>query len=261
VQGLGIAKAFVGTSSGPTAFNGAFIMTVNGAVFQAPGGRMDISGTTCTSHSSLNMSGLAVNAQFYFDPNSPTLRTIYTYTNNTASPITATIQWQNYLFDGPAVVVSTSAGGTAESVTDSWVVTHSGSSAYIDSVRFGPSAPDTPTIVCAPAISCSGNAGLLIDQYSLTVPARQTRALMFFGRLSATSTIDTSTFDGAGSLTSAGLLNNLPAGLQQSQIVNWFGGSSGTPTTTIPATNPFSFLLTAALMTALGIKYVKKVVA
>jgi len=144
------------------------------------------------------------------------------------------------------------------------VVTNARGAAYIDTVRFGPTAAVLPTIVCQPAVPCaapgaSGAQNLLVDQYELTVPAGQTQALMFFGRISGTSTINTATFNSATNLGSSGLLGNLPAGVSQAQIVNWFGGS-GAPITA-PAASSMSLLLTGALLIALGMKFLKRPIA
>jgi hypothetical protein len=294
--GLGIPFAAIGgtgsSSSGGVAYEGAFVMTVNGTAYSVPNGIMDVSGTLYSSQAGTTMSGLKVNAQYYFDTGSPTVRVIYTYTNSTASPITVTIQLQNNLggsefldvsskkhharvarsgerrapvarsrqVTGPSTtsVVLTSSGDSTESAADRWVVTRSGGQAYIDTVRFGPTAAVTPTMVCEPGVACAAawNAqNLLIDQYTLTVPANQTRALMFFGRISATSTINTSTFNSIATVSSSGLLGNLPTGLAESQIVNWFGGS-GVPS--VPAASWLSLLLTGALIVALGMKFLKR---
>jgi hypothetical protein len=276
----------ISASGSLPAYDPGFVMTVNGTGYSVPNGIMDVSGTLYSSHAPLTMSGLTVNAQFFFDTGSPTVRAIYTYTNNTASPITVTVQWQNRLarqggddsakqhkraiaggkhhapaakphVPGTTSVLITSSGGNMETAADNWVVTNTSGQAYVDSVRFGPSAAVTPTIVCQPGMACSaggGSSSLLIDQYSLTVPAGQTRALMFFGRISATSGINTTTFNSAATL--GGLLGNLPAGLQQSQIVNWFGGTPGPAS--VPAASSLSLLLTGALIVALGIKFLKR---
>lgn len=282
---LGIFASISASGSLP-AYSPGFVMTVNGTGYTVPNGIMDVSGTLYSSHAPLTMSGLTVNAQFYFDTGSPTVRAIYTYTNNTASPISVTVQWQNNLASErsedsqkhrkravagekhnaraakphvtrTASVVITSGGGNMETAADGWVVTQAGGQAFVDSVRFGPTAAITPTIVCQPGVACSAVGGesssLLIDQYSLTVPAGQTRALMFFGRISATSGINTTTFNSTQSL--GGLLGNLPAGLQESQIVNWFGGTAAA---SVPAASSLSLLLTGALIIALGIKFLKR---
>jgi hypothetical protein len=267
--GLGIAGAIIpGFSTGPPtqsppihtayafahhfagAYSGAFLITVNGAVFKNPTGTVDLTGTTLTS-SPIVMSGLTTSVQFYFDTSTPTIRAVYSFTNNGATPITASIQWQNYLgYSAGSPIVTTSSGGSSETAADRWVITVGTGQPYIDSVRYGPGAADTPTAIAVP----SASSNYLIDQYSLTVPAGQTRMLMFFGRLSpnyATAISASGTFNSTSALASAGLLSGLTT-QQESQIVNW-----NFPQTTVPAMGTFGLVLMAALLGAMGAKYLR----
>jgi hypothetical protein len=266
VTGLGIAGAIIpGFSTGPPttvhhglyifahhiegAYSGAFLMTVNGAVFKNPTGAVDLTGTTLTS-ATVTMSGLATTVQFYFDPATPTIRAVYSFTNSGAIPITASIQWQNYLgYTAGSPIVATSSGGPSETAADRWVITVGTGQPHIDSVRYGPGASNTPTAIAVPGAS----SNLLIDQYSLTVPAGQTRRLMFFGRLSsnyATAISAAGTFNSTASLASAGLLTGLTA-QQESQIVNWSFPAS------VPAMGTLGLLLMATLLGAMGAKYLR----
>ena len=273
--GLGIQGGQLAGVQGQ-AFDGSFVMTVNGTVFYAPHGVVDLTGTTLTATS--QMSGLTVTAQFYFDPNSPTVRVVYTYTNPTGAPIHISVQWQNYLGvngsgGGPGIVsghtaqaapralalhprdiVATSSGDTIESAADHWVITNISGQPYIDMVRYGPGATITPTAIQAP----SSTNGLLVDQYNITVPAGQARGLMFFARLSANQGAAVA---GSSAFNSTGSLGSLLTGVtpqQQANIVNWYFPQT---TPTVPALGMFPLLLLAGLMAAMGARYLRRPVA
>ena len=245
-KGLGIGYATSTSTDDPLI--GAFVMTVNGTGFQAPGGILDISGNTVTTNTTV-MSGLTTSAQFYF--RGSTVRVIYTYTNNTANSITATIQWQNNIYGGgSAPIVAVSNGGTTETPASSWVIAWDNEDSPVTMARYGPAGTLKPA-----AINTPGNSSaLLVDQYSLTVPAGQTRMLMFFGQLSTSTSqaiANSGTFNNTGNLASAGLLTGLTV-QQESEIVNWFASPNS-----VPAAGSISLLMTVALVAALGVKYLK----
>jgi hypothetical protein len=296
VVGLGIPVAFLSGISRP-AFDGAFVMTVNGTAFKAPNGVFDLTGTTVTETSAAGAySGLTVSAQFYFVPSSPTVRVVYTYTNPTGAPINVQVQWQNYLgfvYEGGEIArghsvhagskthpranaatssghtvhagpktlgprpristVATSSGDGTESAADHWAIFNNTGEPFIDMVRYGPGASNTPVGYSVPG---TGN-NLLVDGYSITVPPGQSRMLMFFARLSnsqAAAIAGSGVFNSVGSLSSAGLLTGLTA-QQEAEIVNW--SFPAAPTANVPALGTSSFLLLASLVAALGAKYLR----
>ncbi len=267
--GLGIRYA-TGTAAGyvtssPTAYNGAFILVANQTAFQAPGGQMDLTGTTLTSGPVTNFagSGLTTSAQFYFAPSSPaTVRVIYTFTNPTNHFITLNVQWQNNLGGEGAPVVATSSntqvlGQLAETAADRWIITQFQGRPVIDTVRYGPGAADTPTPIQSVGSPNNSLNSLVVDQYSLVVPAGGTQLLMFFGRLSTTQAgaiTNAAAFNTNNALISSGLLTGLTT-LQESEIVNW--SFPAPPAPTVPAISPLPFLLLATLVGALGARYLR----
>jgi hypothetical protein len=97
---------------------------------------------------------------------------------------------------------------------------------------------------------------LFADQYSLTVPAGQTRRLMFFGQLSQTAgaaEASAVTFNSNATLVSSGLLNGLTA-QQESEIVNW---NFGAPGGVAPVPGTFALVLIAILLGAAVMRFLK----
>jgi hypothetical protein len=257
-NGLGITDASL--AGQPDAYDGAFVMLVNAATYQSPGGTVDLTGTTVTGNSTV-MSGLTVSAQYYFDPASPTVRALYTYTNSGVAPITAAIRvGHNLGSDSQAAIVATSSGDATLDATDRWVITGPSSpqsDPILSFVRFGPGAVTSPSAVQVPG---PGN-GYFGDQYAVTVPAGQTRRVMVFGRLSqnqAAATSSIGTFNTVASLSSAGLLTGLTA-QQESEIVNW--SINGVPGSAAPAGAPamgsLGLGLLAVLLGAMAVKFLR----
>jgi hypothetical protein len=201
--------------------------------------------------------GLTVSEQFYFDTATPTVRAVYSYTNPSASAITVTVGWSHNLgSDLTTQIVATSSGDTTLDASDRWVITSDGNPAgdpVLSFVRYGPGATALPTLTATPG---SGSPhDLFADHYSLTVPAGQTRRLMFFGQLSQTASAAEAsavTFNSNATLVSSGLLNGLTA-QQESEIVNWNFGAAGAA----PVPGTFVLALIAVLVGAAVMKFLK----
>jgi hypothetical protein len=256
-SGLGLSEAsLVGPPSRHDGYDGAFVMSVNGTVFTNPTGSVDLTGTTVTS-GNVVMAGLTVSEQFYFDTATPTVRAVYSYTNPSASAITVTVGWSHNLgSDSATQIVTTSSGDTTLDAADRWVITSDGDPAgdpVLSFVRYGPGATALPTLTAIPGSGFP--ADRFADHYSLTVPAGQTRRLMFFGQLSQTTGAAEASavnFNSNATLVSSGLLNGLTA-QQESEIVNWNFGAAGAA----PVPGTFVLALIAVLVGAAVMKFLK----
>ncbi len=226
------------------AYDGAFALSVNGTIFQNNhAGAVDLTGTTLTA-ATQTIAGLNTTVQYYFDPNSPTVRALYSFTNSTTADISAAVRWGNNIGtaagDTPLLVTSSNGNNVLEA-TDRWFITRTGSASglYLDWTRFGPgSVRATPTVTNIPGQGT--DPSLFTDRYDITVAAGQTVRLMVFGQVSSTrgdATARTSTFDSTTSLQNAGLLSGLTA-QQLSEIVNW--DLSPAPAITSAATAAFA---------------------
>jgi len=260
-SGLGLTEASIIAPNKTDAYDGAFIMSVNGTIFKDPTGTVDLTGTTLTSNTRV-MAGLTVGEQFFFDPATPTVRAVYSYTNPSGAPITATIQWGHNLgSDANTIIVTTSSGDNILTVADRWLITAPApppapvqNDPTLSFVRYGPgtvlmpsSTPLTP-----------GPNDKYADQYTVTVPAGQTRRLMFFGQLSQnnpSAIASIGTFNSNATLQSAGLLAGLTA-QQQSEIVNW-SLTAVTQPPVIPTMAPLGLAVFAVLLGGMALKFFK----
>ncbi|MFL5331531.1 MAG: beta strand repeat-containing protein [Gemmataceae bacterium] len=222
--GFGIGDAaLAGPPLRTDAYDGAFLMAVNGTVYQDPDGTVDLSGTTVTTDP-VNLSGLDSWIEYYFDSTSATVRAIYNFSNSTAADIVTNVQIGTNLGSDAglgSVITATSSGDTILDPTDRWFVS-SDTLAHdptLTFVRYGPGAAVTPVTLLSP-LALQDNYE---EQFSITVPAGQTRRIMMFGQLhqdDATAATDATTFDSDVTLANSGLLTGL-SGQQLSEIVNW----------------------------------------
>ena len=219
---------------GPTgagdAYDGAWQIFVNGASFVAPGGNVDLTGTTLTA-GPVPMSGLQVSVQYYFATPSAVARILVTMNNPSAAAIVATVEVPvNYGSDSGTVIRATSSGDTLVTTADRWVVSSdSGPSDPVNTVVFyGPGAPRvTPASYTQTVFNCAATNGLGAT-FSVNVPAGSTRSLMFFAGLGGVTVNDNAI---ASAQTAAALFNSNSTlradwltgmtGVQQSQVVNW----------------------------------------
>lgn len=211
--------AFAGLSD---AYDSAFGIRVDGTVLN-PGNAADqaeviVSGSvvgTAISSSAQAISNLSVTQQFLFyrDPvmGSPTVRILVGFTNSTNADINAAIElFGNLGSDGSTTTDATASGDTTVDATDRWVVSNGDTSDPVNTiVYFGPGAPT----VTAAAITGQGSGNDDFQAtYNISVPAGQTRFLMFFAQLSVTisDAISSATvFDTVGSLAATTLVCDL----------------------------------------------------
>jgi hypothetical protein len=225
-------------------FDNGSIIFVNNSIFVPPA-QVDLTGQTLTA-GPVTQSGLGTTVQYFAAPSTATLRTLASFQNPTAAPITATISWvSNSGANGNTQIQGTSNGVNTFTTATRWLVADDVpppvaqddvASTY---VLFGPGAPTvTPASVSQTVFVCSGPEGFLAN-YSVTVPAGATRRLLFYNQMNV---------DGPTGVAAAAVFNTTPAagselvsGLtttQLAEIVNWqFFPPTATPTSTATRTN------------------------
>ncbi|MFL5331530.1 MAG: beta strand repeat-containing protein [Gemmataceae bacterium] len=231
-SGFAIVDAqLVGPPARSDAYDNAFMMAVNGTVYQDPDGTVDLTGTTVTTDA-VALSGLNSWIEYYFDPSSATVRAVYNFSNPSAADISVDVQIGTNLGSDAgtgSAISATSSGDTTLDSADRWFVSSDNLAHDPDLtfVRYGTGSVVTPATLKSP-LALQDNYE---EQFSITVPAGQTRRIMVFGQLhqdSTTATTDAATFDSNATLTGSGLLSGLNT-QQLSEIVNWdFVGPSVT---------------------------------
>jgi hypothetical protein len=201
------------------------------------------------------MAGLQVAIEWKALTSSATLRTFATLQNSTGADITVPISWETNLgSDTGTTVVGSGSGDTTFSNDDRWLVTSDEAAPVSDpintSVLFGPGTPDvTPTSVGDLFTGCGGEEGVVAG-YDVTVPAGQTRHLLFFNQMNQTN---------AEALTAASGFDTNPApeseflsgiGLQLLDILNWDFQELGPSPTPAPPETPTPTPAASATATA-----------
>jgi hypothetical protein len=216
------------------AFDNGLTVWVNNQILAAPGDLATVTGSTLTV-GPVPMSGLDVTVQYHAVTTLPVLRTLVSFSNPGASPVIATIDFvSNVGSDAGTVVSGSSSGDTTFTAADRWVVTSDSvpsNDVTNTFVLFGPGLPAvTPSAVSQVAFSDGTDTNGVRATYSITVPAGETRHLLFFNQVSDTP---------ANALASAATFNDNPAlssalmsGITQEQadnVLNWqFGAASAT---------------------------------
>jgi hypothetical protein len=131
------------------------------------------------------LSGLVTTVEHQADASANVLRTMASFTNAQASPVTATVELATNLAvpAGPSVV-ATSSGDDRYDTTDRWVVTRSSTGrAAVLHVLAGPGPVATPLAGTATAVFAADGTEGVLARYRLTVPAGETRRLVWFHEL------------------------------------------------------------------------------
>lgn len=227
--GLGIGDATLDPGGGGhldqgDALDDGHVLFVNGQQLVA-GLQSTFTSNQYTSEQA-SVGGLTTQAQFTALPGSPTLRTLFTFANPTTAPVTATIKSSsNFGSDSGTGYRATSSGDTTVTVADRWTVSSDNPTTPSDPVNLlvfaGPSAPVPPSALDPTAIECSDPDGVTAT-FEMTVPAGETRALLFFNEIYATNEQGVAAgpaYDTTPARTSA-LLEGLDAPTLAS-VVNW----------------------------------------
>lgn len=236
---MNIRDAAIGQQS--DAYDGVFLLAVNGTQYRDPDGAFTVAGTT-VSGGPVTLSGLTVTADYFFATTAPVARGIYSFANASGAPvtITATLGY-NVGSDGGTRVEGTSDGDLLVETNDGWQVTsdlggggvapQGNSDPVVTLARFGAGGASAVT---SSTVVLGGGEEDQIDNYTVTIPANSTRRLMVFSRIDPTpgpALAAAPQFTSLATLNSAGLLAGLtPA--QQAEIVNWSpAGPAGGGTT------------------------------
>ena len=222
------------------AYDGGFRMSVNGTVFQTPSNIVDLTGTVVTSPIVV-MSGLNARVQYKFMTGSQVVRVLATFDNPTAGSITVPIQMDtNYGSDGSTQVQATSSGDLIVGSSDTWFVTSEGtpSTDPVMTTAWGSAGAALAASSVTPStFDCAGTQGVSVV-HSLTIPAGQSRALMYFGGLGGITAADNAIPSAVANAPLFNALSGMPNewlsdldGTTISRVVNWASGPSG-PTTT-----------------------------
>lgn len=217
------------------AYDGGWLVYVNGTRVSDADGTIDITGNVATSDP-VSISGLNVSMQYLFSTTRSAARILVVLNNPTAAPITATVNVPtNIEEDNPLNVNGTSSGDTTVSTADRWLVISESANVNVaptnevtSFVFYGPGTPaETPTLYNSTVWTCSGTAGIEAV-FDVSIPANSTRYLMFFAGLGGVATADNvpasaiSAMSAFNSNTTVG--SDLLAGLtstQLFQVLNW----------------------------------------
>ncbi len=227
---VGVREGSIGAQTDAFDFVGE--VRVNGVALNGAG---TFSGQTA-SYPLAVIAGLTVTPQFFVAPSSATVRQFVTFQNPTAAAITVPVVVSNNPgSDAGTQIVTTSNGNVTFETADRWVITDdanlAGDDPTVTTVLFGPGAPTaTPTTVTDPVAGIGGSFDVT---YSLTVPAGQTRSLLFFYQINTTSThaiSDAQVVSGGGTFWATNPVagNDLLAGLTDAQlatVANWQFGT------------------------------------
>ncbi|MGH9945435.1 MAG: carboxypeptidase regulatory-like domain-containing protein, partial [Pyrinomonadaceae bacterium] len=173
------------------AYDGAYEVTVGGALFRAPNPSSLIDGIFDAGPVSL--AGLNVSQQYYVAQQSATIRTLVTLQNPAGSAVTTPVELLIDLgSDGRTANVASSSGDTALTVDDRYLITDddpvSGDPTNT-SVFYGPGVValrPAALIQTGPGRN-GGAAEVLKATFNVMVPAGATRRLLFFGQLNHTA--------------------------------------------------------------------------
>jgi hypothetical protein len=246
IPGLTIQDANTPGGDGD-AFDNAWQAWVGGSVFVPPG-TVDLTGTTLTA-GPVAMSGLNVTVQYWFDTASGVGRIFVSLQNPTGAPISTTVQIPvNFGSDSSTVWEATSSGDTTMTTADTWAVTSDGGGEIKTTV-----VPGT-TSVTTTVFNCAGTEGIG-STYNVTVPAGETRSIMMFAGLGATTSTTDSVpgaiaaaplFDTLDSVVAQGWTSGLTA-QQLAEVVNW-GPYVPTTPTSIPTLSEWGMILLSSLL-------------
>ena len=134
------------------------------------------------------IAGLDVTLEWKALSSTATMRTFATLQNTTGADIAVPVSWETNLgSDAGTTSIGSSSGDSTFGANDRWLITSDDAMPDGDPVNstvlFGPGSPDiTPSSVADLLTGCAGEEGVVVG-YSVTVPAGQSRHLLFFNQM------------------------------------------------------------------------------
>lgn len=229
--GMSISEAT--SANGATdAFDNAWMLFVDDVIFAAPA-NVDLSGETFTA-GPVVLSGLNVSRQILFSASVQAARILAIFENPTNSAITVDVDVPiNLGSDADTLVELTSTNDTVFDETDRWIITSDnnvGLKAVNTTVIYGPDNPEATPLAVTSTVCIDGAAqpaGIGFS-FTITIPANNTRSLMFFAGLGDIEGINNTI---TGAIANAAMFNSndtidtrLLNGLTTSErleILNW----------------------------------------
>ena len=187
--GFAVRNAVTPLSLG-SAIDDGLTVWVDGAIYAPAAADLVTTGSdldTITG-AAVTLAGLTTTVQHEADKTANVLRTLASFTNPGAAPVTATVELATNLGVGPnGFVAGTSSGDLGFTTVDRWVATVStpGTPAKgaLLHVLAGPGPVEAPLVGTGTAVfDASGTEGILA-RYQLTVPPGATRRLLWFTEL------------------------------------------------------------------------------
>jgi VCBS repeat-containing protein len=198
------------------------------------GGAITVSGNSVTFKMT-NVAGLDVQMKYQAITGRATLRNFVTFTNPTRTAVSVPVDFvTNFGSDWTTAVTASSSGDSSFTPADRWIITDDLWDGVFDpantTVFYGPGSPSvTPSSVSQTVFRAKGTQGARAC-YDITVPAGETRGLLFFHQLhnrqieaAAAATI----FDAPPTADSELLVGLAPA--QLDQVLNWELGQRHPP--------------------------------
>ena len=222
------------------AFDSALQLVVNGSAFNDSDDTGDVVSDAAGQAATLGpepMAGLQVTIEWRALASTATMRTFATLQNATGADITVPISWETNLgSDAGTTAVGSSSGDTTFDAGDRWLVTSDDALPVGDPVNttvlFGPGNPDVrPSSVADLFNGCAGEQGVVAG-YTATVPAGQSRYLLFFNQMNQTNAEALAAATGFDANPAPDSVFLFGIGPQLPAILNWdfqVAGPAGTP--------------------------------
>jgi hypothetical protein len=224
---LAEAEMTVGTDNQSDWIDSAFGVAVDGVMFANPDGTVDLTGDTVTTDTAA-VSGVDAKVEMAFSVGRPgVLRVLYSFTNDTASPVTKSIAIGGNLGSDGSTTAQWSADGDATiEATDGWYISSdnvmvggdTGSDPIFTLARFETGADVIPVGVVP-----GGGDDNFSEIFDLDIPANSTRRILIFAEMSQTLTeakASAASFNTAAAMSGEGLFSGL-SNTERAEVVNF----------------------------------------